>query len=89
MTKTIKTILLATAATAVIAAGPASARTRHQTPPRVEATQPYEPLVGSAAGYYSNDPYVVTDGARYIGRDPDIQIRSQLLKDESSYNGNN
>ena len=40
MTKTsmIKTILLATAATAVLAAGPASARTRHATP-RAEATQ--------------------------------------------------
>ena len=90
MTKIIKTVLLATAATAVIAAGPASARTRHQAAPRVEATQPYSPMSeAGVAQYYGNDPYVVTDGARYIGRDPDIQIRSQILKDESMYNGNN
>lgn len=88
MTKIIKTMLLATAATAVIAAGPASARTRH-TMPRVEATQPSEPLAGSQVGYSINDPYVVTDGAHYLGRDPDLQIRSQILKDQSTYNGNN
>ena len=91
MTKTIKTILLATAATAVIAAGPASARTRQHVTPRVEATQPYSPMseAGVTTQYYGNDPYVVTDGARYLGRDPDIQIRSQILKDDSTYNGNN
>ncbi len=92
MTKTfaIKTLLLATAAVTTLAAGPASARTRHHAAPRVEATQPYEPVVGSPyAANFANDPYVVTDGGRYLGRDPDIQIRSQLLKDESEYNGNN
>jgi len=89
MTKIIKTVLLATAATAVIAAGPASARTRHAAP-RAEATQPYDPfVVASGGGYSIHDPYVVTDGARYLGRDPDIQIRSQILKDDSNYNGNN
>jgi len=87
MTKLITTVLLATAATAVIAAGPASARTRHQAQ-RVDVTQPYAGE-GDLVRYSANDPYVVTDGARYIGRDPDIQIRSQILKDESSYNGNN
>jgi hypothetical protein len=89
MTKLIKTVLLATAATAVIAAGPASARTRHHATSRVEATQPYSTM--SDAGvtqYYGNDPYVVTDGARYLGRDPDLQIRSQILKDDTAYNGN-
>ena len=89
MTKILNAVVLAAAATAVIAAGPASARTRHHAAPRLEATQAYTPMSESGAQYYGNDPYVVTDGARYIGRDPDIQIRSQLLKDESMYNGNN
>ena len=88
MTKILNAVVLAAAATAVIAAGPASARTRHHAAPRVEAAQPYV-ATSEGAQYSANDPYVVTDGARYIGRDPDLQIRSQLLKDESSYNGNN
>ena len=89
MTKTLKIALLASAAAAVIAAGPASARTRHHTASRVEATQTYSPMSESGVTqYYGNDPYVVTDGAHYLGRDPDIQIRSQILKDDTSYNGN-
>ncbi len=89
MTKIFKTVLLATAATAataMIAAGPASARTRHVMP-RAEATQNYMPSAVFSGAYY-NDPYVVTDGARYLGRVPDAQIRSQILKDESTYKGN-
>ena len=82
----IKTIMLATAATAVLAAGPASARTRHHATPRVEATQAV--AQPDAGPYYANDPYVVTDGARYLGRDPDAQIRGEMLKDDVSHNGN-
>lgn len=89
MTKILNAVVLAAAATAVIAASPASAKTRHHAQPRVETTQPYEPLVGSSAAYSANDPYVVTDGGTYLGRDPDLQVRSQLLKDESEYKGNN
>ena len=90
MTKTsmIKTILLATAATAVLAAGPASARTRHATP-RAEATQVYVPAGLGSGQYYANDPYVVTDGVNYLGRDPDLQIRAEMLKDDVSHNDNN
>ena len=90
MTKTsmIKTILLATAATAVLAAGPASARTRHHATPRAEATQVYAPAGLGTGQFYTNDPYVVTDGANYLGRDPDPQIRSEMLKDDVSHNGN-
>ena len=77
----IKTIMLATAATAVLAAGPASARTRHHATPRVEATQ-------AVAQPDAGPSYVVTDGARYLGRDPDAQIRGEMLKDDVSHNGN-
>jgi hypothetical protein len=90
MTKTsmIRTVLLATAAIAVIAAGPASARTRH-APPRVKATQVYVPADVGAGQYYAHDPYVVTDGVNYLGRDPDLQVRAEMLKDDVSHNGNN
>lgn len=65
MTKILNAVVLAAAANAVIAAGPASARTRHHAAPRVEATQAYSPMSESGvAQYYGNDPYVVTDGSR-------------------------
>jgi hypothetical protein len=91
MTKTsmIKTLVLATAAAAVLAAGPASARTRHHATPRAEATQVVPPPGLGTGPYYANDPYVVTDGSNYLGRDPDLQIRSEMLKDDVSHNGNN
>ena len=88
MTKILNAVVLAAAATAVIAASPASARTRHHAAPRVETMQSYEAANGSA-GYVVNDPYVVTDGTHYLGRDPDLQIRSSILKDESAATGTN
>ncbi len=89
MTKILNVAVLAAAAAAVIAASPASARTRHHEAQRVEAVQSSETLVGSTAAYSPNDPYVVTDGTHYLGRDPDLQIRSEILKDESAAAGTN
>ena len=86
MTSTIKTVLLASAAVAVFATGPASAQTvRRHLLPRPAETQSY---VYAPGGYaVTKDPYVVTNGAQYVGRDPDLQIRAQLLKDESMHDG--
>jgi hypothetical protein len=73
-----KTILLATAATALIAAGPASAASRHHAVPRAETSQTF---AATGVQFNSNDPYVVTDNGRYIGRDTDATIRLNLLRE--------
>jgi hypothetical protein len=85
MTSTFKTLMLAAAAAGVLAAGPALARTKHRLPAN-EARNAYV----EAPGVYANaaDPYVVTDGANYLGRDPGAQIRGELLKDDTVHNGN-
>jgi len=78
MTKiSMKTILLATAATALIAAGPASAASRHHAAPRAET----QTFAATGVRFNSNDPYVVTDNGRYIGRDTDATIRLNLLRE--------
>ncbi len=73
-----KTILLATAATALIAVGPASAATRHHAAPRAEISQTF---AATGVQYNANDPYVVTDNGRYIGRDSDASVRLNLLRE--------
>jgi hypothetical protein len=79
MTKiSMKTILLATAATALIAAGPASAAGRHHATPRAEASQTF---AETGVQYNSNDPYVVVENGRYIGRDADASVRLNLLRE--------
>lgn len=88
MTKTFKTLALAVTAAGLLAAGPALARTRHETP-RYDAMQASQADMNeSGVAYNGNDPYVVTDGAHYLGRDPDLQIREDLLKDDTMHNGN-
>jgi len=77
MTKIVTTILLATAATALIATGPASARTAHNAPAHAAAQ------VDTATGvaYDKNDPYVVLYNGRYVGRDADASVRLNLLRE--------
>jgi hypothetical protein len=85
MNSTFKTLVLATAAASLFAAGPALARTKHRLPAN-QAQNSYLEVPGA----YVNpaDPYVVTDGANYLGRDPGAQIRGELLKDDTVHNGN-
>jgi hypothetical protein len=78
-----KAILLATVAASLFAIAPASAQTKHR------ALRQPAPVAGDI--YFGNavrDPYAVTDGAEYIGRDRDPQVRGLLLKDDSAHNGN-
>jgi hypothetical protein len=35
---------------------------------------------------FQND--TVNQGGQYLGRDPDPNVRSEILKDDSEYNGN-
>jgi len=42
--------------------------------------------VQPAPGVFQND--TVNQGGQYLGRDPDPNVRSQILKDDSEYNGN-
>jgi hypothetical protein len=86
MTSTFKTLALAAAASLLVA-GPALARTRHAAP-RYDAMQASQADVNANGFVYGSDPYVVTDGVTYLGRDPDLQIRSQILRDETMHNGN-
>ena len=43
------------------------------------------PCVGHV-GVFQND--TVNQGGQYLGRDPDPNVRSEILKDDSEYNGN-
>jgi hypothetical protein len=72
--------LLAAVGTALLAV-PASAQTTHRRH-QAQQTLQYAP----APGVFQNDT-VVVDG-KYLGRDPDPNVRAQIRKDESQYNGN-
>jgi hypothetical protein len=48
----------------------------------VPASVQYSP----APGVFQND--TVNQGGQYLGRDPDPSVRSEILKDDSEYNGN-
>jgi hypothetical protein len=88
MTSTLKTIALGAIAAAAIAAQPALAATpRHPARHHVPAAAVTN-ANGVEYGQRVADPAVVTDGATYIGRDPDPQIRTEILKDDSMHNGN-
>jgi hypothetical protein len=78
MKTTIKLMLLAAVGGALLAA-PASAQPNHR---RAAHTFQYSP----APGVFQND--TVNQGGQYLGRDPDPNVRSQILKDDSEYNGN-
>jgi hypothetical protein len=80
MKTTIKLTLLAAVGAALLAA-PASAQPNHRRQ-QVQHSQQYSP----APGVFRNDT-VIEDG-QYLGRDPDPNVRSQILKDDSEYNGN-
>jgi hypothetical protein len=80
MKTTIKLMLLAAVGAALVAV-PASAQpTNHRRPAH---TFQYSP----APGVFQND--TVTLGGQYLGRDPDPNVRGEILKDDSEYNGNN
>ena len=73
-------LLITTATLATVLASPAIA-----APPRHHAVARDSMAAYSTdpnAQYYARDPDVVIDGNRVVGRDPDIGIRSQLLKDD-------
>jgi len=78
MKRTIKLMLLAAMGGALLAA-PASAQPNHRRAPH---SFQYSP----APGAFQND--TVNQGGQYLGRDPDPHVRSQILKDDSEYNGN-
>lgn len=80
MNTTIK-LLLVSAVGAVLLAAPASAQPNHRRQ-QVQHTQQSWP----APGVFRND--TVIEGGQYLGRDPDPNVRDQLLKDDSEYNGN-
>ena len=74
-----RNLLITTAALATVLTSPAFA-----APPKHHAIAGDSMAAyGTVANgqYYARDPDVVIDGNRVIGRDPDIGIRSQLLKD--------
>ena len=79
MKTTIKLALLAVAGTTLLAA-PASAAQPHRRP--AAHALHYSP----APGVFQND--TVIEGGQYLGRDPDPNVRGQLLKDDSEYEGN-
>jgi hypothetical protein len=82
MKTTIKLTLLAAVGAALLAA-PASAQPNHRRQQvQVQHSQQYYP----APGVFRND--TVTEDGQYLGRDPDPNVRSQILKDDSEYNGN-
>jgi hypothetical protein len=80
MKTTLKLTLLAAIGAASLAA-PASAQPNHRRQ-QGQHSQPYFP----ASGVLQND--TVIEGGQYLGRDPDPNVRSQILKDDSEYNGN-
>jgi hypothetical protein len=74
-----KKTLIATLALATLVASPAFAqsnvhRVRHTVNP---PNNPY----ASAQDYAAHDPNAVVFGNTIIGQDPDINIRSQMLRD--------
>ncbi len=79
MKTTFKLMLLAAVGAALLAV-PASAQPSHKR--QAQRVLQYRP----APGVFRNDT-VIEDG-QYLGRDPDPNVRSQILKSESDYNGN-
>lgn len=89
MASTFKTGLFAVTA-ALLMAAPMSAQaaTRHRAARAIPA-----PVTNDMPAPYASerDPSVVSDnnaGVSYLGRDPDQQIRSEILKDDTAHNGN-
>jgi hypothetical protein len=78
MKTTIKLTLLAAMGAALLAV-PASAQPSHR---RAAHTFQYSP----APGVFQND--TVSRGGQYLGQDPDPNVRGEILKDDSEYNGN-
>jgi hypothetical protein len=76
--KTIIKLTLLAAAAATLLAVPASAKT---SPRHVLHRFQY-----NLAPVFQNDT-VIEDG-RYLGRDPDPNVRAELRRDDGAYNGN-
>jgi hypothetical protein len=74
-------LFLTTAALAtILASSPLAAPSKHRVPMAHDGMGAYGIVANGQ--YYARDPDVVIDGNRVVGRDPDIGIRSQLLKDD-------
>ena len=80
MKTTIKLILLGALGTALLTV-PAGAQPNHRRQ-QVQRIQHYYP----APGVFRND--TVNLDEQYLGRDPDPNVRGQIRKDDSDYNGN-
>jgi hypothetical protein len=79
MKTTIKLALLAAAGTALLAT-PTSARPHHLQ----QAQRAYQHSL--APGVLEDD--TVIEAGQYLGRDPDPNVRFELRRDDSAYNGN-
>ena len=79
MKKTLTALILAT-----LAASPAFAATKHaRTSATAEASQAYAADIENGNNVYANpsDPTVVISNDVYAGRDPDPNVRAQLMRD--------
>jgi hypothetical protein len=81
MKTAIKLALLAALGGALLAI-PASAESAQRRQVRSAPTLQYRP----AQDTFQNDTVML--GGEYIGQDPDANVRGELLKNESTYNGN-
>jgi hypothetical protein len=75
-----KKILITSITLASIAASPAFAQDRtHRTgQPMTNASEYFGTYPN---GYVANDPNAVVSGDRVVGRDPDANVRLQILRD--------
>lgn len=83
MQSNVKLTLLAAVGAAIFAAGPAAAQQTSRHSGRAITIYRTDPMATNAA-----DLTVVTVDGNYIGRDPDPQIRSELLKNQADHEGN-
>jgi hypothetical protein len=72
-----KKTLIATIALAAIAASPAFAASKSSRAKYLSE----DARAQASSNYYQNDPSVVIANNKVIGRDPDINIRSEMLRD--------
>lgn len=72
-----KKILIVASALATVATSSAFA----QTPRRHMSQYVQSPTYAVNGQYLTNDPYIVIENDRVVGRDPDASIRTQLRRD--------
>ncbi|MFZ0101454.1 MAG: hypothetical protein WCF47_11600 [Pseudolabrys sp.] len=81
--------ILATSAIAVVTVGPAFARDKHKNQPRCVPNKPYEfswsfLLPGHPAPEPNGCAPPVYSYGKYIGQDPDLNIRFQMYRDPTT-----